>query len=201
MGPHGCTPWETLHVFDQGMLQYIVESLHDIFGEKSAGKRQKDAFVKLFKVINNYLNRQSERDFPRRSVRFSPLDGSRVTASEVRGNSVIFILCFYVKDAILLLNMVFDKWHSQHNGSACPSVKGCREALTDLLCYEKWVKEENAAGEVLASSATYCQKVNKDKTKLSTTAGHTAMGLTKDTRCLQNGTHSNTKTWQRIVLG
>ena len=158
MGPHGCTPWETLHVFDQGLLQYIVESLHDIFGEKSAGKREKDSFVKLFKVLHNTLKRQSERDFPRRSVRFSPLDGSRITASELRGNCVIFILSFYVKDATLLLSTVFEKWNSQHTGSIGPSVKGCREAWTDLICYEKWVKEENSAGEVIASS-TYTANV------------------------------------------
>ena len=39
-GIFGCTPWETLHVFDQGLIQYVMESFHDIFGEKSSGKKK-----------------------------------------------------------------------------------------------------------------------------------------------------------------
>ena len=153
MGVHGCTPWETLHVIDQGLLKYIVESIHDIIGEKDAGKTDKDAFTKFFKVINQSLNRQSERDFPRRSVRFSPIDGSRITAVEVRGNSVVFIICFHVLDVQLLMGRVFDKYNNKKNNAAGtgPSLNGCADALTDVLCYEKWLKDDNAVGEVIAS--------------------------------------------------
>ena len=70
-GIHGCSPWETLHVFDQGLTMYIVESFHDILGEKDAGKIDKATYNAFFRVINQYLNRQSERDFPCRDTLFS----------------------------------------------------------------------------------------------------------------------------------
>jgi hypothetical protein len=50
-GIHGCTPWETLHVFDQGLIAYIMESFHDIIGEKTAGKAEKSEFNEFFRSI------------------------------------------------------------------------------------------------------------------------------------------------------
>lgn len=161
MGCHGSTPWETLHVFDQGLGKYVPESLHDIIGVKSAGKLEKEALVKLFRVIHSALERQSERDFPRRSVRFSPLDGTKITAKESVGNSVPFIICFFTRDGRLLLGRVFDKWNSDHPGPIGPSIKGCAEAWIDLICYEKWIKEENPAGEVIASGTRISQVLTK----------------------------------------
>ena len=94
-GIFGCTPWETLHVFDQGIFMYITEAFHDIFGEKTAGRADKEKFNDFFRVISWYLTRQSERDFPRRSTRFSWIEGTRITATERLGNLVVFyiILC------------------------------------------------------------------------------------------------------------
>jgi len=106
-GIFGCTPWETLHVFDQGLIQYVMESFHDIFGEKSAGKNNKEKYNNYFRVISYYLSRQSERDFPRRSTRFSWIEGTRMTATERLGNLVVCLIGFYVRDIRLFLNNVF----------------------------------------------------------------------------------------------
>ena len=95
-GIFGCTPWETLHVFDQGLIQYVMESFHDIFGEKTAGKTSKEKYNNYFRVISFYLSRQSERDFPRRSTRFSWIEGTRMTATERLGNLVVCLLGFYL---------------------------------------------------------------------------------------------------------
>ena len=200
MGIHGCTPWETLHVIDQGLLKYIVESLHDIIGEKDAGRAEKDAFTKMFKVINEALNRQSERDFPRRSVRFSPIDGSRITAVEVRGNCVVFIVCFHVKDVQLLMGNVFDKYNSKKDSSYGPTLNGCADALTDILCYEKWLKEENAVGEIIASGDRISKALTKVKRRFPRREGTQGYDLQKMLGAYKMGTiqmckHGNASGW------
>ena len=123
-GIFGCTPWESLHVFDQGLFGYIMESFHDIFGEKSAGKTDKERFNNFFRVISYYMARQSERDFPRRSTRFSWIEGTRITATERLGNLVVLLISFYVRDVKLFVSGVFDKYRSRStNSTHQPTVK------------------------------------------------------------------------------
>ena len=48
MGIHSCTLWETLHVVDQGLTMYVVESFHDVLGENDAGKTDKVTYNAFF---------------------------------------------------------------------------------------------------------------------------------------------------------
>ena len=64
MGVHGCSPWETLHVMDQGLTMYVVESFHDILGEKDAGKTDKATYNAFFSS-NQSVPQQTKRErFP-----------------------------------------------------------------------------------------------------------------------------------------
>ena len=58
---------------------------------------------------------------------------------------------FYVNDVKLFLSAVFDKYNTSHKGSNGPSISGCADAVCGLLSYEKWLKDKNPAGEVLAA--------------------------------------------------
>ena len=51
VGTHWCTLWETLHVFDQGLISYITESLYDILGEKTAGKAPKNFLTNTSELL------------------------------------------------------------------------------------------------------------------------------------------------------
>ena len=160
-GIFGCTPWETLHVFDQGIFLYVMESFHDIFGEKTAGKSNKEKFNRFFGVISWYLSRQSERDFPRRSTRFPWIEGTRMTATERLGNLVVLVLSFYIRDIKIFLEAIFDNYNDGSRGRVGPSVAGCAEALVGLLTYEKWLKDSNPAGDVLLAEKTVIRTLQK----------------------------------------
>ena len=47
----GATAKEPLHVLDNGLYEHQAGSFHDILGLKDAGKKEKNYFNKLFKVI------------------------------------------------------------------------------------------------------------------------------------------------------
>ena len=48
MGIHGCTPFETLHAIDHGLIEYQVETFRDIIGEKQARKAEKALYNQYF---------------------------------------------------------------------------------------------------------------------------------------------------------
>ena len=50
-----------------------------------------------------------------------------------------------------LLSHVFAKYNSKKIGVKEPSINGCAYTVIGLICYMKWIKEENAGGEVMAS--------------------------------------------------
>ena len=56
---------------------------------ENAGKKKKYLLNKYLRIITNTFNRQSEKDFPRRSVKFGFTDGSRVTANDKFGNAIV----------------------------------------------------------------------------------------------------------------
>ena len=199
-GIFGCTPWETLHVFDQGILMYIMESFHDIVGEKTAGKSEKQKFNDFFEVISWYLSRQSERDFPRRSLRFSWIEGTRITATERLGNLVVFLISLHVKDVKLFVSGIFDKYNSKISGSPGPSVQGCADALAGILCYEKWLKDQNPAGEILASETRIREVLTKLTRRFPRREGTDGWNLQKLHGAFKMGTqqmhrHGNADCW------
>ena len=141
-------PFETLHVFDQGLLKYLCESLNDMIGLKDANKQDKDKLDGIFRVMSRYLERNSERDFPRRALRFAWTDGTRLTATERRGNCLVILLVLETKDGRRLI----EKNLSKVGSAVRPTIKLLKDALREILCYEKWCTQENCVGEVLNSA-------------------------------------------------
>jgi hypothetical protein len=72
---------ELLHTSDSGLIMYIFESLRDQMG---VGK-DRDLIDKQHVLISNLIKRQSERDFPRGSMRNGLIDGTKCQSSEQKG--------------------------------------------------------------------------------------------------------------------
>ena len=151
-GVFGSTPFERLHVFNQGIFKHIVQSFHDIIGEKDAGKKDKAYYNNHFRAIASFVDRQSERDVVHRhSGRYDFTDNTNRTAMEIMGDLVIHVISLYTSDVVLRMSHIFDVYKKKNptNGPA-PCVSGCREAVEWILCYSKWIQDYNPAGEVLA---------------------------------------------------
>ena len=72
-GPYYMMPPELLHTSGSGLIKYMFESLQNQIGE---GKIR-DSIDKLHVQIYMSLQRQSERDFPRGSLRNGIIDGTK----------------------------------------------------------------------------------------------------------------------------
>ena len=151
-GIHACTLYECLHVFGQGIYAYIAEAVGEFMTASKTKKEQKGSkvkrneFDKLFRVMSRLLERQSERDFPRRSERSSITDNSRLTAMEKQGNALCLLVLLHTADAQWLLNPFL----TQRN----IKLKTLKTALLGVIAYERWLLQPNPAHEVLQASAT-----------------------------------------------
>ena len=70
-------PPELLHTSGSGLIMYVIESLRDQLG---AGINR-DMINKQHILVSNLLKRQSERDFPRGSMRNGLIDGTKCQSS------------------------------------------------------------------------------------------------------------------------
>ena len=153
MGVAGACTWETMHAIDLGLIEYQIESFHDILGEKNAAAADKKMFNQYHRTISQYMDHQSEKDFPRRLGRVDYLANTCMTASEKRGNHVPFLVCFHTHDVKLQMQRWFDKYNENHTASnGRPTILGCAEAVEGLLCLERWIMEEKPVGEVMAAN-------------------------------------------------
>jgi hypothetical protein len=87
-GPYGIMPPEMLHVSGQGLIKYMFESLSMQIG---SGQDQ-DYIDKLHVQIYMIIKRQSERDFPRGSIRNGIIDGTKCQAEERKGNLFLLLV-------------------------------------------------------------------------------------------------------------
>ena len=78
----GSVPAEMLHVSGTGILKYIFECLNTLI----AGNKDKESFDDLHRCLVRESHRQSERDFPRMSIRNGITDGTKMCGSERVGN-------------------------------------------------------------------------------------------------------------------
>ena len=88
----GSVPSEMLHVSGTGILKYIFECLINIIGSPQRTKRDQESFDELHRCMVVHAQQQSERDFPRMSVRNDITDGTKMAGSERVGNCFI-LLC------------------------------------------------------------------------------------------------------------
>ena len=154
------TPFENLHVFDIGILQYLVVVIVDMMtaykktktgkngkSQKKqrmtgSSKRDRERLDMLVRQISTYLGRQSERDFPRRTHRAHFADASRLTGTERRGA----VLCL----AIVLHTDYGKQLFKPYLRKAKITVNHCQNAIVNILCYGKWLLQPNEAGEVIS---------------------------------------------------
>ncbi len=81
-GPYKMMPPELLHTSGSGLIMYMFKSLRDQMG----GGKDRDLIDKQHILISNLIKRQSERDFPRGSMRNGLIDGKKFQSSEQKGN-------------------------------------------------------------------------------------------------------------------
>jgi hypothetical protein len=81
-GPYEMMPPELLRTSGSGLIMYMLESLRDHIG----GGKDRDLIDRQHILISNLIKRQSERDFPRGSMRNGLIDGTKCQSSEQKGN-------------------------------------------------------------------------------------------------------------------
>ncbi len=71
-------PPELLHTSGSGLIMYMFEPLRDQMG----GGKDRDLIGRQHTLISNLIKRQSERDFPRGSLRNGLIDGTKCQSSK-----------------------------------------------------------------------------------------------------------------------
>jgi hypothetical protein len=71
-------PPELLHTSGSGLIMYMFESLRHHLG----GRIDQDYIDQEHIVVSNIIQRQSERNFPRGSMRHGLIDGTKIQSSE-----------------------------------------------------------------------------------------------------------------------
>ncbi len=75
-------PPELLHTSGSGLIMCMFESLRDQMG----GGKDRDLIYRQHIKISSLIKSQSERDFPRGSMRNGLIDGTKCQSSEQKGN-------------------------------------------------------------------------------------------------------------------
>lgn len=133
---NGCCNYEILHANNQGVIMYTNISINEMVHIKKV----KDKINDLFRVMSRYLERQSERDFPRRATRWASGEQKQVTAKETEGNAFCMSLCYHTKDGSELLQPFLP---------GTLTMTKLINTVQGFLCYGKWVNQPNSANEVI----------------------------------------------------
>ena len=140
-GPYGMMPPEMLHVSGQGLIKYMFESLSIQIGSG----QDRDYIDKLHVQIYMNIKRQSERDFPRGSIRNGIIDGTKCQAEGRKGNLFLLLCIAYTTDGSKKLQRALGH-PSQHRW------KKFLEFLKLYLSMEEWFHDCNRKEEVANSS-------------------------------------------------
>ena len=140
-GIYGHCPSGGLHLFGGGIYQYIFQVMHDMIGQNKSKKEEKKVVNKLFQIVAIKMNRQSERDFPRRLVRNSPMDGTKLGSTETRGNLFCFLLCMHITKGRQVLKPLFEQVRGV-------SYNGVIDSVKLILSFEKWCNDDNPKEDV-----------------------------------------------------
>jgi hypothetical protein len=155
-GIRGCTNFEGVHVFGQGIYKVIASSFHDSMGKSDkGGATDKTTINTLFATYKRWLDRQSERDFPRTSVRFCFTDNTKLTSKERQGNTLLLLMVLKSKDG----SNTMSTWFAKRG----VTVIDCANALEGILCYERWIHQANEAGQIISSVASANEVMNNVK--------------------------------------
>ena len=129
-------PPELLHTSGSGLIMYMFESLRHQIG----GGQDRDLIDQFHIDISNSIKRQSERDFPRGSMRNGLIDGTKCQSSERKGNLFRLLCIAHTSrgESILKrsLNLSDRRW------------KQFIEFMKLYLSMEEWFHEANDKNEV-----------------------------------------------------
>ena len=135
-GVNKMCPPETLHVIDAGITIYMMESLRLLL----PGGRSIAELNELHVRTTYCIKRQSERDFPRGSIRNGIIDTTRCQSSERRGNLFLLLCIAHTVDGSRILQ----------NGLGYSSThwKKWVRLLKLYLCLSEWLHDSRPKYEV-----------------------------------------------------
>ena len=140
----GCPSRNASCVSGNGVVKYQFECVHDLIGPKQSKQKEKDALDSLHQHLVHDASHNSERDFPRMTIRNGILDGTKMSASERIGNLLILLCLSHTTSGIDLLQ---PGWGRNHI-----SKKQFQDCIKLQLGFEKWVNESNTIEEVREAS-------------------------------------------------
>ena len=143
-GAYRMTPPELLHVSGSGLIMYMFKSLKLILGV--ACLLILDA---LHKQLSKDIDRQSERNFPRGSIRNGLLDGSKCQASERRGNLFRLLCIAHTEEGY---NALCESWEMV----GVTRQKFCN-FIKLYLSMEEWMHSVNTKVKVIAARKVIAQ--------------------------------------------
>ena len=139
-GIMGITPPEMLHVAGVGIFKYMFSCLSDIIGLGKTKEKEKLQLDCLHQVLTSQSTHQSEKDFPRTSMRNGITDGTKMSGKERVGNMAILLCLTYTKEGRELLMPGLT-----HNNT---SMKDFRHCMKLMLSFFQWVHQPNLKWKV-----------------------------------------------------
>jgi hypothetical protein len=141
-GPFKMMPPELLHTSGSGIIMYMFESLRQQLG----GGMDRDIIDQLHIEISNFIKRQSERDFPRGSMRNGLIDGTKCQSSERKGNLFCLLcICHTTKGRTVMQNSL------QFSDGKWKELLTC---MKNYLAMEAWFHDSNCKDEVRSARNT-----------------------------------------------
>lgn len=135
-GPFKMMPPELLHTSGSGIIMYMFESLRQQLG----GGNDRDIIDQLHIEMSNFIKRQSERDFPRGSMRNGLIDGTKCQSSERKGNLFCLLcICHTTKGRTVMKNSL------QYTDIKWKDFLTC---MKNYLAMEAWFHDSNCKDEV-----------------------------------------------------
>ena len=138
-GIHGCTPPETLHLYQQGLYKYAL--IH--FFTSVLNQRQRSELDDLISLLSPSFQRQSERSMPRFSFPHGVTNLSRITAEEVTG---VVLLCTVAIHTQTFSKRVCTTWNGRSYVFQRDLHAKCLEfakLFEAMLSLESWMESDN----------------------------------------------------------
>ena len=143
-GPYRMFPPELLHTSGSGLIMYMFRSLREFMDLAS-----RTILDSLHQRMAAIIQRQSERDFPRGSVRNGLIDGSKCQSNERRGNLFRLLCISYTTEGKNALSGVVQLF-----GITCSQF---RSFIMLYLAMEEWMHSVNSKDKVRASRKLIAQ--------------------------------------------
>jgi hypothetical protein len=129
-------PPKLLHTSGSGIIMYMFESLRQQLG----GGMDRDFIDRLHIEISKFIQRQSERDFPRGSMRNGLIDVTKCQSLERKSNLFrLLCICHTTKGRTVMQNSL------QFSDVKWKELLKCRK---NYLAMEEWFHDNNGEDEV-----------------------------------------------------